>query len=126
VADEVAGRIMPGPRRLDQLVTDKQIEDVIRKHALGQEIWWQRTWAAIQQPVVNPETGDVETNTLPITTIVLGMRGHLIGPENYIWWFVNIDAYPTKDKVEKYIEEALEGMRQRKARQLNGTGPFKG
>ena len=126
----VAGKVVPAPerkiRRLDELVTDEQIEEIIRKLALGQEIWWQREWVVTEQVVVDPATGVPEGSNLPITTIILGMKGHLLGPEYYLWWAVYIDAYPTLDKVEKYIGESIEGMRQNKAKQANGTGLFRG
>lgn len=108
-------------KRLDELVTDEQIDDIVQKYTMGNEVWWQRTFQVAQFPVMRPD-GQQELVNLPITQISLGMRGHLLGTENYVWWVVTLDAYPTMDKVEANIMAALESMRVNKAMQLNGVG----
>jgi hypothetical protein len=118
----VTGDVVPKPerkiRRLDELVTDSQIEELVARYSLGQEVWWQRAYVVTQQLLVGPD-GEQVTINLPVTTIILGMKGHLIGPEYYLWWVIHIDAYPSMEKAEQNILEGIEGMRSNKAKQVN-------
>jgi hypothetical protein len=108
-------------RRLDELVTDEQIDSVIDKYKLGQEVWWQREFVNAMIPIMDAATGaEIEIN-LPVTYIFLGMPGHFPGPAHYVWWVVTLDAYPTMDKVDQMIMAALEAMREKKATQVNGS-----
>lgn len=107
-------------RKFDELVTDQQVQEVIQKYALGAEIWWQRVYSDITQPVMNPSTGQPVATTVPVSKIYLGMKGVLIGPEYNIWWSIVLDAIPTMEKLEKYIMEGLQSMRHAKAQQANG------
>ena len=106
-------------RRLDELVTDQQIDDIVQKYSMGQEVWWQREFVNAQFPIVTPE-GHEQMINLPVTHIFLGMRGYLVGPQHYIWYIVTVDGYPAIDKLEETILNALEQMRRNKTRQQNG------
>ena len=121
-AGESAKQIEPERtvKRFDELVPDEQIERIIKRYALGAEIWWNREYVNTQVPAQTPD-GKIVAINLPAMQIHLGMKGYLLGPENYVWWYITIDAFPTPEKIERNIKEALEGMRMNKSAQLNGS-----
>lgn len=105
--------------RFDELVTDEEIRSLVEKYSLGAEVWWQRVFSDITQPITDPRTGKKGTLTLPVTKLYLGTKGALIGPEYNIWFVVTLDAIPTSEKLEAYIKSAMESIRERKAYQAN-------
>lgn len=103
-------------KRLTEITTDDQIEELVQKYSLGAEIWWERIIVLHTVPIVDQKSGQVvDSYSLPLTKIILGMRGHLLGPQNYIWWIITLDAIP--QKLDQHIMSALEEMRGRKAQQ---------
>lgn len=104
-------RIMRTVKRLDELVTDEQIDKIVQKYAMGAEIWWQRIFGEVQLDISDAPS------FMPITNLWLGMRGRLVGREYYIWQLLRADAYPDISTLDKSIMGAIETMRARKAAQ---------
>jgi hypothetical protein len=114
-----ADRVASNVKRLIDMADADMVRDVIKRAAMGQEIFWELTPGAMEVKRLGP-MGVPEPYTQPTMNIILGMRGALIGPEYNVWYIVSIDPIPNEEQVEKGVRVGIEHLHQQKAAQMNG------
>jgi hypothetical protein len=75
-------------------------------------------------PVDIQKPGAATGYTVPAIRVMIGMRGALLGKQNYVWYVITSDPIPTEQEMDQAIMQAMENLRQQKTTQLNGAGPF--
>jgi hypothetical protein len=98
---------------------DEAIPKIIDKYGLGQEIWY--TWRYDSIDIPRMATDGTQTPyTVPIIRIFFGTHGALLGPDNYVWYFLGCPVYVSEKDLDQGIMQALENLRMQKAAQVNG------
>jgi len=96
------------------------IPEIIKKYALGQDIFYQCYWLPATETVQTPK-GPVQY-TRGALQVAMAMRGVLLGPEHFCWYFVTTTLGVDTKTLEEKIMEGLEHLRSQRASQ-NGL-PF--
>jgi hypothetical protein len=97
---------------------DATIPSLIEKYRLGEtEILWDIIPFI---PVDIQKPGSPTLYTVPAIRIMIGMRGSLLGKDNYVWYVITCDPIPTERELDQTIMQGMENLRMQKAQQLNG------
>jgi hypothetical protein len=119
---EASIRLATNVKRLTDMTAAETIARIIKKCSIGQEIWWDMFPSVMQVARVDTN-GKPQPYTQPAISIILGMRGALLGPAHDVWFILSVDPKPDEPQLERGVMQALEHLNQQKAAQVNG-GPF--
>lgn len=112
--------------RVQRLTSDHVLalfERTIKKFSLGQDIWWEVAPGTMQGQRPGPNKQMVPY-TQPMLSLIMGMRGALLGPQYDVWFIVACDPKPDEKQIERAVTMSMEELSKQKASQLNG-GPLK-
>lgn len=113
---------------------DFDLDGILRKYiqqsAMGQEAWFE-VWHAIRQE--QRITGVSEDGqmmgvlySLPVFQVAIGMRGILLGTDNYVWDFLVVEApTDTEKSIQEAVERVMKNLHDQRASQgalINGQG----
>jgi hypothetical protein len=78
------------------------------------EYWWDYWIAATNIVKVDPQ-GQPQQATVPMLQIVIGTKGVLLGPDNYVYFFLATDMLPDEELLTRGFKQALQYFQEQRA-----------